>query len=56
MAIAKFDANNALLAQDGPKPVPNNAFTAFFEVRVPSRRIARAEFHIAGSAHVRWPI
>src|SRR5262245_26158489 len=47
-----FDANNALLAQDGPKPVPNNAFTAFFEARVPSRRIARAEFHIAGSAHV----
>jgi hypothetical protein len=47
-----FDANNALLAQDGPKPVPSNAFTAFFEARVPSRRIARAEFHIAGSAHV----
>ncbi len=47
-----FDASNALVGQDGPKAVPNNSFAAFFEVRVPQRRIVRAEFHIAGSAHV----
>lgn len=49
--LMAFDANNALVAQDGPKPVPNNAVTASFEVRSPKPRIVRAEFHIAGSAH-----
>jgi hypothetical protein len=50
--LIAFDAGNAVVGQDGPKPVPNNAFTAAFEVRAASPRIVRAEFHIAGSAHV----
>jgi hypothetical protein len=50
--LMAFDANNALVGQDGPKPVPGNAFTASFEVRAPAPRIVRAEFHIADSAHV----
>ncbi len=47
--LMAFDANNVLVGQDGPKPVPTDAFTAFFEVRSASSRITRAEFHIAGS-------
>jgi hypothetical protein len=47
--LIAFDANNAIVGQDGPRAVPNNAFTAFFEVRSATPRITRAEFHIAGS-------
>jgi len=47
--LKAFGTNNVLLAQDGPKPVPNNAFTGFFEVSVPAGGITRAEFRIAGS-------
>ena len=47
--LMAFDANNALVGQDGPKAVPNDAFTAFFEVRATAPLITRAEFHIEGS-------
>lgn len=45
-----FDASGTLLAQDGPKPVPNNSFNAFFAVRLGAARITRAELHIEGTA------
>ena len=45
-----FNASGALLAQDGPKPVPNDSFNAFFEVRVGTASITRAELHIEGTA------
>jgi LGFP repeat len=48
--LKAFGANNAVLAQDGPKAVPANAFTAFFEVKTPQPAIVRAEFQIEGGA------
>ena len=48
--LKAFGANNALLGQDGPKAVPANAFTAFFEVKTPQPAIVRAEFQIEGGA------
>ena len=45
-----FNASGALLAQDGPKPVPNDSFNAFFEVSIGTARITRAELHIEGTA------
>jgi hypothetical protein len=48
--LKAFGANNAVLAQDGPKPVPANAFTASFHVTTPQASIVRAEFQIEGGA------
>lgn len=48
--LKAFGANNAVLAQDGPKPVPANAFTASFQVTTPQASIVRAEFQIEGGA------
>lgn len=45
-----FNASGTLLAQDGPKAVPSDSFNAFFEVRVGTASITRAELHIAGTA------
>jgi len=47
--LVAFGANNAVLAQDGPRVVLDD-FTTFFEVRVASPLIVRAEFQIEGSA------
>lgn len=45
-----FDANGTLLGQDGPKSVPDNSFSASFDVTLDSARIVRAEFQIDGTA------
>lgn len=45
-----FNASGTLLAQDGPKPVPNDSFNAFFKVRVGTASITRAELHLEGTA------
>lgn len=47
--LRAFDASNVLVGQDGPRPLPTNAFTASFQVRANSPRIVRAEFHVEGS-------
>jgi hypothetical protein len=43
-----FDANGKVLAQDGPKAVPDNSFAAVFDVTAPVPKIVRAEFQIEG--------
>ncbi len=45
-----FAANGTVLAQDGPKSVPNNSLAASFDVSDPGKRIVRAEFQLAGTA------
>jgi len=45
-----FGSNGTVLAQDGPKVVPADVFTASFDVRVPTATIVRAEFQIDGTA------
>jgi hypothetical protein len=42
--LKAFDANNNLVAQDGPKPVAADVFTTMFEVTVPTASITRIEF------------
>src|SRR3984893_7957652 len=45
-----FDASGTLLARDGPKPVPNDSFSVFFEVQVGRASITRAELQLEGTA------
>jgi hypothetical protein len=46
-----FDANGNVVAQDGPKQVAANAFTAKFEVKSNNPRIVRAVFQLENAGH-----
>jgi hypothetical protein len=48
--LKAFGASGAVVAQDGPKPVPVGSFAASFDVRVPTATIVRAEFQVEESA------
>jgi hypothetical protein len=49
--LEAFDANGALVTQDGPKQVAADAFTTGFEVTSATPRITRAVFRLEGAAH-----
>lgn len=46
-----FDADGAVVAQDGPKPVAADAFTTMFEVTSAAPRIVRAVLQLENAAH-----
>lgn len=49
--LRAFDANGAVIAHDGPKPVTPGGFPTMFEVMTPTARIMRAEMQIESRAH-----
>ena len=49
--LQAFDANGALLVQDGPKPVAADAFLTRFEVKSPKPAITKAVLQLENAAH-----
>jgi len=49
--LQAFDANGALVAEDGPTPVAADAFSTRFEVTSPGPRIVRAVLQLAEGVH-----
>jgi hypothetical protein len=45
-----FNSAGQVIGQDGPKPVDSNSFNTFFEVRLTSTTIVRAEYQVEGAA------
>jgi hypothetical protein len=48
--LRAFDGSGALVATDGPRPVPPASFTTPFQVRLPTTAIRRVEFEVTGFA------